>query len=100
MKFSPRVGMVYSINPKTVVRAGYGLYWAPWNYQGVGAANYGNVGFTQVNTVISQGQFQPDGDADQPVPERHRQPVRGNALGALEGVGSQIEFIDQDKKAP
>ena len=47
MKFSPRVGVVYSFNPKTVVRAGYGIYWAPWNYQGVGATNYGNIGFTQ-----------------------------------------------------
>ena len=46
-KFSPRVGMVYSINPKTVLRGGYGIYWAPWNYQAIGSANYGNVGFTQ-----------------------------------------------------
>ena len=33
LKISPRLGMVYSFNPKTVVRAGYGIYWAPWNYQ-------------------------------------------------------------------
>ena len=32
VKFSPRLGLVYSFNPKTVVRAGYGIYWAPWNY--------------------------------------------------------------------
>ena len=44
LKFSPRVGAVYSFNPKTVVRAGYGVYWAPWNYQGVGGANYGKSG--------------------------------------------------------
>ena len=37
VKISPRVGMVYSFNPKTVMRAGYGIYWAPWNYQAVGA---------------------------------------------------------------
>ncbi len=31
-KFSPRFGAVYSINTKTVLRGGYGVYWAPWNY--------------------------------------------------------------------
>jgi trimeric autotransporter adhesin len=98
VKFSPRVGMVYSMNPKTVVRAGYGLYWAPWNYQGVSATNYGNVGFTQT-TLITQGQFRPTVDLTNPFPGGIAQ-VRGSSRGALEGVGGQIEFIDQDKKAP
>jgi len=98
LKFSPRVGMVYSINPKTVIRAGYGVYWAPWNYQGVGSANYGQIGYSQ-NTFISQGQFQPTVNVTNPFPNGATQPV-GNALGALTGVGSQIEFIDQDKRSP
>jgi hypothetical protein len=97
-KISPRVGVVYSINPKTVIRTGYGLYWAPWNYQGVSATNYGNVGFTQVNQ-IAQGQFQPTVSLTNPFPNGIAQ-VRGSSRGALEGVGGQIEFIDQDKKAP
>ncbi len=98
IKFSPRVGMVYSLNPKTVVRGGYGLYWAPWNYQGVSATNYGNVGFTQVNQ-IQQGQFRPTVSLTDPFPNGIAS-VRGSSRGALEGVGGQIEFIDQDKKAP
>jgi hypothetical protein len=98
VKFSPRVGMVYSFNPKTVIRGGYGIYWAPWNYQGVSATNYGNVGFTQVNQ-IAQGQFFPTTSLTDPFPNGIQQ-VRGSARGALEGVGGQIEFIDQDKKAP
>lgn len=98
VKISPRVGMVYSFNPKTVVRAGYGIYWAPWNYQGVSATNYGNVGFTQVNQT-AQNQFVPSISLTNPFPGGV-QPVRGSALGALEGVGGQIEFIDQGKEAP
>lgn len=98
MKISPRLGLVYSVNPKTVVHAGYGIYWAPWNYQGVSATNYGNVGFTQVNQ-IAQNQFVPSVSLTNPFPNGI-QPVRGSALGALEGVGGQIEFIDQDKSAP
>src|SRR5262245_60472451 len=31
VKWSPRVGAVYSMNPKTVIRGGYGIYWAPYN---------------------------------------------------------------------
>jgi hypothetical protein len=98
MKFSPRVGFVYSMNPKTVVRGGYGIYQAPWNYQAVGSANYGQVGFSQ-NTFMVQGQFRPTADLTNPFPAGVNQP-RGNALGVLEGYGSNIEFIDQDKKAP
>ena len=61
--------MVYSLNPKTVMRAGYGIYWAPWNYQAPNNTNYGQIGSSQV-TRFSQGQFCPDSHAEQPVPER------------------------------
>jgi hypothetical protein len=81
-----------------VLRAGYGIYWAPWNYQAVGAANYGNIGFSQ-QTFISQNQFRPSNLLGNPFPNGVLSPV-GNQLGALAGVGSQMEFIDQDKKAP
>ena len=56
LKVSPRLGVVYSMNPKTVVRGGYGIYWAPWNYQAPNNTNYGQIGASQV-TQISQGQF-------------------------------------------
>jgi hypothetical protein len=98
IKFSPRVGAVYSINNKTVIRSGFGVYWAPWNYQGVGPANYANVGFTQ-QTFINQGQFTPTTNLTNPFPQGFT-PIRGNTRGALEGVGAQIEFVDQNKEAP
>ena len=92
------MGFVYSANPKTVLRGGYGIYQAPWNYQAIGSANYGNVGYSQ-NTFINQGVTTPTTSLTNPFPAGVTQP-RGNSLGALEGVGSQIEFIDQDKGAP
>ena len=98
IKISPRFGMVYSLNQKTVMRGGYGLYWAPWPYQFVGAANYGQVGYSQ-DTFMEQGQFFPTQSLTNPFPTGVVQP-RGNSLGYLEGVGRQIEFVDQDKKAP
>ena len=97
-KFSPRVGIVYSVNPRTVIRGGYGIYQAPWNYQFVDSANYGQIGYSQ-NTFMNQGQFFPTSSLTNPFPSGVVQP-RGNSLGALEGVGGDIEFIDQDKKAP
>ena len=36
-KFAPRVGFAWSVNPKTVVRGGYGLFWAPHQYAGLSA---------------------------------------------------------------
>jgi hypothetical protein len=96
-KFSPRVGIVYSMNPRTVIRGGYGVYQAPWNYAFLGSANYGQIGYSQ-NTFMSQGQFFPTATLTNPFPGGVTQP-RGNALGALEGVGSNIEFVDQDKGA-
>ena len=98
IKISPRIGMVYSANTKTVIRGGYGLYWAPWPYQFVGAANYGQVGYSQ-DSFMDQGQFFPTASLTNPFPSGVVQP-RGNALGYLEGVCRQIEFIDQDKRAP
>ena len=93
VKFSPRLGLVYSFNPKTVLRAGYGVYWAPWNYQGATNTNYGQIGFSQ-DTILSQGQFQPTTSLTNPFPGGVLTPI-GNTRGALTGVGSQIEFIDQ-----
>jgi hypothetical protein len=98
IKISPRVGLVHSFNAKTVLRAGYGTYWAPWNYQAVGAANYGQIGYSRT-TFSAQNQFRPTLTFTDPFPGGALQPV-GNSLGPLTGVGGEIEFIDQDKKAP
>ena len=98
VKLAPRFGMAYSFTPKTVVRSGYGVYWAPWNYQPVSGVNYGQVGYVR-QTFISQGQFVPTALLGNPFPSGALQPV-GNSQGPLTGVGGQIEFVDQNKGAP
>jgi hypothetical protein len=97
-KFSPRLGAAYSFNAQTVLRGGYGIYWAPWNYQPVSGVNYGQIGFVG-QTFIDQGQFVPAATLDDPFPGGAAQPV-GSALGPLTGVGGQIEFVDPRKGAP
>ena len=98
LKVSPRVGVVYSVDPKTVIRAGYGIYWAPLNAPAPDTTNYGQVGFNQ-ETLLTQGQFRPTVTLTNPYPNGLLQPI-GNSLGPLTNVGQQIIFVDQDRTAP
>jgi trimeric autotransporter adhesin len=102
LKASPRVGAVYSMNPQTVVRGGYGIYWAPFNYPipDSSANNYGQVGFAQ-NTLVPQSApgTVPTVSLTDPFPNGLVQPL-GNSLGTLTGVGTNISYVDQNGKAP
>jgi hypothetical protein len=98
LKVSPRLGAVYAMNPKTVLRSGYGIYWAPWNYPAPNNTNYGQIGAANT-TFINQGIFAPTVTMSNPFPSGLTAPTL-NALGPLTGVGTQIEFIDQNKQAP
>ena len=60
--------------------------------------NYGQTGFT-VNTSTPQGEFTPTRDAHNPFPNGLVQP-QGNSLGLLTGVGTSVNFVDQNKGAP
>jgi hypothetical protein len=99
LKWSPRVGVVYSMTPQTVVRGGYGMYWAPYNYEipSTSRNNYGQVGYTQ-NTILSTNRTNPT-TLDNPFPTGIQQPT-GNSLGALTNLDSNIGYIDQNRKAP
>ena len=100
IKWSPRVGIVYSFNPTTVLRAGYGLYWAPWNYPApsTSASNYGQDGYTQ-NTVLQQTVGTPTTTLTNPFPLGVAQPT-GNSLGPSTLLNNNISFIDPNHTAP
>ena len=102
IKASPRVGAVYSLNANTVLRGGYGLYWAPYNYPtpSTSANNYGQVGYAQ-NTVLVQSTpgSVPTTSISNPFPGGLVQPL-GNSLGTLTGVGTNISYVDQNSTAP
>jgi len=100
VKWSPRVGAAYSFTSKTVIRGGYGIFWAPYNYPIPNTTNnnYGQVGYTQ-NTVIPQTSPTPTVTLDNPFPSGVVQPT-GNTKGALSGVGTTISYVDQNRKAP
>jgi hypothetical protein len=99
VKWSPRVGAVYALDDRTVIRGGYGLYWAPFNYPipSTSANNYGQVGYTQ-NTILSTSRANPT-TLDNPFPTGIERPT-GNSLGALTNLNSIISYVDQNRSAP
>jgi len=100
VKVSPRVGAVWSINPKTVLRGGYGMFWAPWNYQFPSTVNYGNIGYSQTTFMQQSSETSvPTTRLQNPFPNGLLKPT-GNSLGVLTGVGGEINTIDQHKQAP
>jgi len=97
--FGPRAGVAWSLDPKTVVRGGYGLFWAPSQIaQAFDQAALGTRGFTAATTYLSSttGGLTPcDGcSLTDPFPRGLERP-QGAALGLVTGVGGDIDFVDQ-----
>ena len=62
-------------------------------------ANYGQIGFSQ-KTFISQGQFCPTRQPDQPVPGRRAASRSATRCGALTGVGGADRVHRSGQEAP
>jgi trimeric autotransporter adhesin len=98
VKTSPRFGATWAPNTNTVVRGGYGLFYAPWQYT---QQSHGTIGFTR-STAMPQSAAEsavPLVSLDNPFPSGLIAPT-GSSLGILTGVGGNIDFIDQNKGAP
>jgi hypothetical protein len=98
IKPAPRVGAVYSLNDKTVLRGGWGLYFSPWNYPAAGTTGWGQIGYS-ATTLVPQPSGVPTVTMSNPFPNGLVQPS-GNTLGLLTGTGGDIYFIDPTKGAP
>src|SRR6185295_16969608 len=93
VKLSPRAGIVFNIDRKTVLRGGYGLFWAPWNYSPVLSTGYSQT------TTLTQNNNIPITSIDNPFQSGLLQPT-GNSLGPLSGVSSGVSFFDPEATAP
>jgi hypothetical protein len=83
-KFGPRVGFAWTVTPKTVVRGGYGLFWAPFSF-GLQSA----FGYTATTSYVSSlDGATPANSLTNPFPTGVLQPS-GSSLGELAGVGGQ-----------
>ena len=97
-KFGPRGGIAYQFDPKTTIRAGYGLYWAPQFALG---APYSPEGFTATTPLVGtfDGGATPAAKLSDPFPSGLSKPV-GTGLGALTGVGKNLSIFDPNSKSP
>ncbi len=96
VKFGPRIGLVYALNERTVLRSGAGLFNGPWPHS-PGA----QVGFSRT-TALSQSIPETDVPLvtlENPFPAGIQQPF-GSSLGLLTGVGGNISFVDQTRGQP
>jgi len=101
--FGPRFGAAWSIEPRTVLRGGYGLYWAPSQIaQAFDQAALGTRGFTASTTYVASedGGFTPCPTCSltDPFPRGLEQP-QGAAQGLATGVGGDVDFVDQSARS-
>ena len=102
VKLGPRVGFAYTVNPETVVRGGYAVFWAPYAIpSGTGADHLGTHGFTAITNFAEtlDGVTPPTGTASNPFPEGVANPS-GNANGRLHAIGGSIYFNEQFRASP
>jgi trimeric autotransporter adhesin len=97
-KLAPRAGAVFTLDDKTVVRSGYGVFWSPWNYPAAGTTGWGQIGYS-ATTLLQQPQGVPTISLSDPFPNGLVTPT-GNSRGLLTGTGGDIYFVDPDKGAP
>jgi hypothetical protein len=97
-KWGPRFGLAWQLNSKTVLRAGYGIFWAPQFALGSPIAT---VGFNQTTQYIAStdNNATPAGSLSNPFPNGILQPV-SNSLGASTGIGQSFSLVDPTAKSP
>ena len=102
IKLGPRVGFAYTLGPKTVLRGGLAVFWAPYAIpRGTGASEIGTYGYTAVTNLAGSvdGITPPRATASNPFPEGILDPV-GNANGRFQNVGGDVFFNDQFRDSP
>ena len=102
IKLGPRVGFAYTINPETVIRGGYAVFWAPYAIpSGGGASNLGTYGYTNVTSLATSvdGKTPPTATASNPFPNGIGNPI-GNANGRLQNIGGNVYFNEQFRASP
>ena len=101
-KFAPRGGFAYSLNERTVLRGGYGLFFAPNQYAFPNENRLGTRGFTAITTYFASndGGLTPCATCTltNPFPNGIEQPV-GSSLGLLTGAGGNLNFVDQFRES-
>jgi hypothetical protein len=89
----PRAGLAYQFTPRTVLRAGYGIFYEPIKGGASGTGGGGFTGFNYSTPLVTT--YQADGATpwsrlSDPFPGVGPQLPPGNSLGLLTGIGLGI----------
>lgn len=96
---SPRVGVVYSLDERTVVRGGWGIYVSPWNYSAAGTTGWSQYGYSATTTLQQSSSGVPITSLSDPFPGQFVQPT-ANSLGMLTNVGQSTTISLPNKGTP
>ncbi len=92
--FGPRLGLAYSWDSKTVIRAGWGIFYGPLAY------DPGQAGFSQsTSSVLYDANYLPINLIDNPFPTGLI-PAVGAKNGLATNIGTGISFIDPHAREP
>lgn len=96
VKAGPRIGFAYSLNPKTVFRGGFGIFWVPSSFSATST-----TGYSQATSIITStnNNYTPSANLLNPYPNGLT-PIAGNTLGGLTAIGSSISTTDPANRSP
>ncbi len=94
----PRIGLAYSLNPDTVLRAGYGIFFGS---MGVRRGDVYQTGFSHTTPLVAteDNGLTHASTLDNPFPNGVLNPP-GASLGSMTGVGDQISYFNTGYVAP
>jgi hypothetical protein len=97
-KWGPRAGIAWQVTPKTVVRTGYGIFFAPQFALGAPISTLGYSATTSyTGSTNSAGELVPT--LANPFPNGLIAPT-GNSLGTAAGLGQGFSLVDPGAKSP
>ncbi len=97
--WAPRIGLAYSLNPKTVIRSGYGISYVHLNR--VGSADELGINGPQVNIVtINQSQTTPGGAVTPGLTSYGGFPPGFASPASFIATNANISYIPKDTRWP
>lgn len=98
--FAPRIGFAYHVTPKTVIRAGGGIFYGTnWGIGGT-PSSFGISGFNASTSIVtSLDGVTPVTFLNDPYPSGVNQPT-GSSLGSATLLGQNVTFYDRNNVTP
>lgn len=95
LKPGPRIGFAYNLNPKTVFRGGFGIFWVPQSFSATD-----QLGYSQTTSIVgsTNGGYTPASTLANPYPNGLTA-TAGNSLGAAAALGQAITATDPGNRS-